>query len=211
MTQPLTLTIHLDRAARGNPGPATYACIIRANGQILQEAKGYLGTATNNVAEYTALVKALELATARQATSVHIYSDSELLVRQMNGAYQVKSELLLPLYQQAKRLVRQFGSVQITHIRRAHNHEADRLCAEVLDAATGAPRPPPAACLTRSHDQDGPQTRRDAVQLLHQAAQVWAQDGPAALRPEEVLDRLLRLLHERGFLHLPGEVPGRAP
>jgi ribonuclease HI len=220
MTEPLTLTIHIDGAARGNPGPAAYACILRADGQVLQEAKGYLGTATNNVAEYTALVKALELAAARQATSVHIYSDSELLVRQMNGAYQVRSELLQPLYQQAKRLARQFDAVQLTHIYREHNHEADRLCAEVLNAVTlsapnpeaaRGPRSTPAASPTWAHQGDRPPTRAEAEQLLHEAAQVWAQAGPEALRPQEVLDRLLRLLHERGFLHFPGEVPGRAP
>lgn len=133
MTQPLTLTINIDGGARGNPGPASWAYVIQHDGEPVMEENGLLGQTTNNVAEYTALLKALARAAELKASTVHIKSDSELLVKQMNGHYKVKNANLLPLYQQATQLRRGFEKVDFTHVYREQNKEADRLCNEALD------------------------------------------------------------------------------
>src|SRR5271154_6432896 len=93
------LTIHTDGAARGNPGPAAFAFVIARSGDTVAEEHGLLGNATNNVAEYTALVKALERASRLGARKLVVNSDSELMVKQMRGEYKVKHEGLLPLYE----------------------------------------------------------------------------------------------------------------
>src|SRR5262245_30477150 len=122
------LTIHTDGGARGNPGPAAFAYVIQRDGAPAIAEAGCLGVMTNNQAEYTALIRALEHA-ARLGTEQHlvIHSDSELLVKQMNGEYRVKDERLKPLYEHARRLTSRFGSVTIRHIGRAQNAWADRL------------------------------------------------------------------------------------
>src|SRR5829696_7357829 len=116
-----TPTMHIDGAARGNPGPAAYAVVIARPGQPAVEDAATLGTATNNVAEYTALVKGLERAADLGLRRLAVFSDSELLVKQMNGEYRVKHPDLLPLYQEATRLQRQFDDVSISHVRREMN------------------------------------------------------------------------------------------
>lgn len=135
MPEPVTVIINIDGAARGNPGPAAFAYLIRRNGETVARQKGRLGSATNNVAEYTALVRALERAIELKAEDVLIRSDSELLVRQMNGQYRVKNDKLLPLYEQANDLRRRLPAVRISHVPREQNADADRLCNEALDEA----------------------------------------------------------------------------
>src|SRR5713226_4569662 len=98
------LTINIDGAARGNPGPAAYAFVIAREGQPPIEEAGYLGNATNNFAEYTALVKALERALELGGERLIIESDSELLVKQMNGEYRVKNDQLRVLHERARKL-----------------------------------------------------------------------------------------------------------
>src|SRR5205085_2832370 len=105
------------------------------------EEKGTLGSATNNIAEYTALVRALEHAARLGARRLLVYSDSELLVKQMSGEYRVKNDSLRALFEDAKLLCRDFDQVTIRHVPRAQNADADRLCNEALDGeATRAPR-----------------------------------------------------------------------
>src|SRR2546421_5094589 len=118
MSEAAALTINIDGAARGNPGPAAYAYIIVRDGHPQIEEAGCLGTATNNVAEYTALVKALERAAELGGKRVLIRSDSELLVKQMSGEYRVKNDQLRDLYNEAQRLGRQFHSVSLPHVPR---------------------------------------------------------------------------------------------
>ena len=134
---PDTPTIHIDGAARGNPGPAAYAFVLRQPGVVDTEIAATMGKATNNVAEYTALIKALEYAQSLGLKSVHIFSDSELLVKQMNGQYRVKNADLKSLYDLADRLRKQFQNVELTHVRRADNPDADRLCNLALDGKLG--------------------------------------------------------------------------
>lgn len=132
MPEPLRVTIHVDGAARGNPGPAAYGYVIRAEGLPDLRGNGVIGQATNNVAEYTGLIKALAKALELGATQAHVRSDSELMVRQMRGEYRVKNEGLLPLFHQAQDLVRRLGEVTFEHVYREANAEADRLCNEAL-------------------------------------------------------------------------------
>ncbi len=132
------LTINIDGAARGNPGPAAYAFVIARDGAPTLAEGGLLGSTTNNVAEYTALVRALERATELGARRLLIRSDSELLVKQMNGEYKVKNAALRDLSLQAARLAREIGKVSYTAVRREHNELADRLVNEALDAADSA-------------------------------------------------------------------------
>src|SRR5262245_17575459 len=146
MSESGVLTMYTDGAARGNPGPAAFAYIIEQNGAPPIEAKGTLGHTTNNVAEYTALVRGLEHAARLGGRKLLINSDSELLVKQMNGEYQVKNDDLRNLFKQAKILCQRFDAVTIRHVRRSENSRADRLCNEALDKAdqASAPRPQPA-------------------------------------------------------------------
>ena len=121
------MTLFIDGASRGNPGHAGIGIRVEAGGEILKEHCEYIGCTTNNVAEYRALIKGLEIATRFKANRVTVFSDSELVVRQMNGTYKVKSGGLLPLYQTARMQSRTFGGFQIKHVRREQNREADRL------------------------------------------------------------------------------------
>jgi ribonuclease HI len=124
-----------DGGARGNPGPAAYGYVLEAeDGTVLAAHGETIGTATNNVAEYQALVAGLEKAHELQVDEVEVVSDSELLVKQMRGEYKVKNEALRELSIQAARLARQIGNVSYTAVRREHNELADRLVNEALDA-----------------------------------------------------------------------------
>jgi len=137
MSEATEVTIHIDGASRGNPGPAAWAFVIVADGQTVCEECGRIGEATNNVAEYTALIKALERALAMQARIVHIKSDSELLVKQLNGEYRVRNAGLMALYEQAQELRQQFEQVDFAHVYREQNKRADKLCNEALDGKRG--------------------------------------------------------------------------
>ena len=131
---PLTVTIHIDGGSRGNPGPAAAGVVITdSNGAVLCEAGIYIGEATNNVAEYSGLVAALEKAAKLGAREIDLYSDSELLVKQMLGEYRVKNARLRSYYQQAAALARQFDRVDIRHVRREQNTQADLLVNLALD------------------------------------------------------------------------------
>ena len=124
-----------DGGARGNPGPAAFAYVLEADdGRVLAAHGEAIGTATNNVAEYRALVAGLEKALELHVDEVEVVSDSELLVKQMRGEYKVKNEALRELSTEAARLARQLRSVSYTAVRREHNELADQLVNEALDA-----------------------------------------------------------------------------
>ena len=131
----MKVTIHVDGGSRGNPGPAAAAFVLTdETGNRLAARAFVLGETTNNVAEYTGLLRALEAANALGATDVTVFSDSELLVRQLTGLYKVKSESIRPLYEQVNDLRNQFDCFRIQHVMRERNKEADRLVNEALDA-----------------------------------------------------------------------------
>lgn len=132
----LAVTIHIDGGARGNPGPAGAGIVIQSadDGTVLFEAGYYLGRATNNVAEYRALLKALARAEVLGAEAVDLRSDSELLVRQMNGEYRVKNAALKALFERACRARKSFRRLAVRHIQREQNQRADRLVNQAIDA-----------------------------------------------------------------------------
>jgi ribonuclease HI len=125
-----------DGGARGNPGPAAYGYVLEAHdGTVLAAHGEAIGEATNNVAEYRALVAGLEKAVELAVDEVEVVSDSELLVKQMRGEYKVKNEALRELSDEAKSLERHLRTVRYTAVRREHNELADRLVNEALDAS----------------------------------------------------------------------------
>lgn len=126
---------NIDGGARGNPGPAAYGVIVRdAKGEIIAELSDYLGIQTNNYAEYAGLLAALDFAVREKHLSLKVLSDSELLVRQMQGRYKVKSHGLIDLYDRARALVRKLDKFSIDHVLRQYNREADSLVNQVLDS-----------------------------------------------------------------------------
>lgn len=132
---PSSLVLRIDGGARGNPGPAACAVIVETpEGERLDAFAKILGRATNNVAEYRALLAALEYAIERGAKSVRVLSDSELLVRQIQGAYKVRHADLKPLHARAQELIARFERFDIEHLRRAQNRDADRMLNRALDA-----------------------------------------------------------------------------
>ena len=131
---PETITAYIDGGSRGNPGPAAAAFVLNdASGRQLEAKAFFLGRATNNVAEYTGLVKALEAAVQAGFEQINVFSDSELLVKQINGQYKVKSEQIRPLYRQAVSLLEKFESWKVEHVTRDKNEKADSLVNQALD------------------------------------------------------------------------------
>lgn len=182
MPEAPALTIHTDGASRGNPGDAAFAYVIAGDGHDTIEEAGLLGRVTNNQAEYTALVKALERAHQVAADcALVVHSDSELMVKQMRGEYKVKNEELRDLYEQAKRLAARFpAGVSYRHVRREHNKRADELCNEALDGRRGASRAakPPSA--------------------LEDEALACLREAEALPSPEAVWKQLVKLLRKHG-------------
>jgi ribonuclease HI len=131
----MRVVVHVDGGARGNPGPAAAAAVVSTpEGEVLDEAAERLGPATNNVAEYRALLLGLDRAGALGATRVDVVNDSELVAHQVTGRYKVKSPDLRPLHAEALRRLATFDSWSIRPVPRARNAHADRLVNEALDA-----------------------------------------------------------------------------
>lgn len=125
-----------DGGARGNPGPAAYGYVLEAEDGTVLDARGEtIGVATNNVAEYRALIAGLEKAVDLGIDELEVVSDSELLVKQMQGEYRVKNEALRELNDEANSLERKLGRVRYKAVRREHNELADKLVNEALDSA----------------------------------------------------------------------------
>ncbi|GAB5046294.1 ribonuclease HI family protein [Thermodesulfovibrio sp. TK110] len=121
--------LYCDGASRGNPGDAGIGCLIILDNKKI-EISEYIGRTTNNVAEYTALIKGLEEALKQKVQEIEIFSDSELLVRQINGVYKVRNKKLIPLYEKVKELLNKFKKYQIFHVYREENSVADKLAKE---------------------------------------------------------------------------------
>jgi ribonuclease HI len=129
------VVLHVDGGARGNPGPAAIGVVISdSDGEVLDEVAEAIGVATNNVAEYRAVLRGLERARALGASEVEIVNDSELVARQLSGAYKVKHPAMRPLYAEAIAALRGFDSWRIRSVPRAQNARADELVNEALDA-----------------------------------------------------------------------------
>ncbi len=176
---------HVDGASRGNPGPASYAVVLRApDGKVALELGKYLGRATNNVAEYYALITALDYAIAQGITRLRVRSDSELLVRQMQGRYKVKSADLRPLHERAQKAARQLDSFAIEHVPREQNRDADALANRALDetSSRGASAPVAAAAASAAP------AREAKPRSSSGAKPIRARYSAGALHPLEALD-----------------------
>jgi ribonuclease HI len=193
MAEATVLTIHTDGASRGNPGAAAFAYVIERDGEPPIEEADCLGEMTNNQAEYTALVRALEHALELGPQHrVIVHSDSELMVKQMSGEYRVKNEDLRDLYEQACQLRKRFeGTVTIRHVRRDQNKRADELCNEALDGKRCAM---PRAARIRAETTT---LRGEALSCLREAAASWSQGGGEP-SPEQVWKRLTDVLERHG-------------
>lgn len=128
----------IDGASRGNPGEAGFGVVLETD-RVPEEIVGYLGKATNNVAEYAALIAVLKLAADRGVKKLVVYSDSQLLVRQVNGAYRVKAPHLVPIFLQALKLRQTIPDFTIEHVAREENKEADRLANQAIDLQAALP------------------------------------------------------------------------
>jgi ribonuclease HI len=137
---------YIDGGARGNPGPAGYGVVIQdGGGQTLETLSRSIGKTTNNVAEYQALFAALQYVLDQRGTRLRVNCDSELIVRQMQGRYRVKSPDLLPLHQRARELAGRLDRFAIQHIPREQNAQADRLANDAMNQAQEAPSSPAAS------------------------------------------------------------------
>lgn len=130
------LTLYTDGASRGNPGDAGIGIvIIDEEGNVVKEISDYIGQTTNNIAEYKALIAGLKEALEMECEEVNVFTDSELMVKQIQGEYQVKNEGLKPLYKEVFELIKEFKKFSICHVRREMNKRADELANEGIDLA----------------------------------------------------------------------------
>jgi ribonuclease HI len=192
-------TVNIDGASRGNPGPAAWAAVIVPDNGEPVERSAVIPDTTNNIAEYTALLEALDACAGLNYSELYIRSDSELLVKQMRGEYRVKNPDLQELYREAQHLLKPFAKVSFEHVRREQNKRADELCNLALDAGK---KKPPAVAKTPA----GPKktvgddaVRADAVACLEAAAQAW-RAGDARLSAPQVWDQLWSVLQDGGVL-----------
>ncbi len=180
-------TAQIDGAARGNPGPASYAVIVRRpDGSLLKEIGKYIGRATNNVAEYYALIAALDFAATAGIAHLRVLSDSELLVRQMQGLYKVKNGDLRPLFERAKKLAARLAYFAIEHVRRELNRDADALANEALDRTSSHSR-------IQGIERSGvpgaaDEARKSAAKLRDKTRKIRARYKDGAFHPAEPLD-----------------------
>ena len=126
------LIIHVDGACSGNPGPAGIGVVICERGEVIKNISSHIGNTTNNVAEYSAFISALEEALVLRADSVKIYTDSQLLFRQVKKLYKVKHPQILPLYSRALHLMSAFEKVEVNFVNREQNSGADKLAKKAV-------------------------------------------------------------------------------
>lgn len=130
----MKLIIYTDGASRGNPGPASYGFVIKENNKILHQAGEYIGIATNNVAEYTAVLQALKYAqNLKNIEEVAVFADSKLVAQQLSGNFKIKAKHLKPIIEKIKILSLELGGATFTHVPREQNVQADRLANLALD------------------------------------------------------------------------------
>ncbi|TFF84133.1 MAG: ribonuclease HI family protein [Promethearchaeota archaeon] len=138
MDKDIILNIYTDGAARGNPGPAASAFLIVSGNEIIHQNVDYIGTATNNTAEYNAIINALTTAQKVHKGRIQIYTDSKLAVNQITNKWKINYPHLLNLVKQIHRLMKKFKNVEISHVTRDHPYiqKCDQLCNEQLDVET---------------------------------------------------------------------------
>lgn len=160
------LVVNIDGGARGNPGPAGYGVVVEdESGKRIDSLSEYLGAQTNNFAEYSGLIAALEYGLKHGYAAIKVRSDSELLVKQIKGEYKVRSEALLGIYREAKELIRKYKSFQIRHVYREQNREADHLANMAMDKGMGRPTTPSPGTIAEAKEIAG-YVRDGVVHLL---------------------------------------------
>jgi probable phosphoglycerate mutase len=183
---------NIDGGSRGNPGPASYGIVVRApDGSTIFRIGKYVGRVTNNVAEYYGLIGALDYAQSHNISRLAIRSDSELLVRQMQGRYKVKSPDLRPLHERAQKMARALAHFEITHVRRELNSEADELANLAMDATGtvgGHSEPTPAPTERQKHPSAPDRTASKEPSPTPEPLQIRARYSAGALHPLEALD-----------------------
>jgi probable phosphoglycerate mutase len=177
-------TANIDGAARGNPGPASYGVVVRRpDGSPLESLGKYIGRHTNNVAEYYALIAALDYAIARGIKRLRVYSDSQLIVNQMKGLYKVKHPDLRPLHERAKKQAAGLESFTIQYVPREENRAADAAANAALDNTSGM-KPAFASESSRAISPSTPNAPRPAIQT---ARKIRARFSDGVLVPSEPL------------------------
>ncbi|HUU15077.1 MAG TPA: ribonuclease HI family protein [Terriglobia bacterium] len=167
-TKPSGIVLYIDGGSRGNPGPAAYAVVVKdAAGNPSTAFSKFLGPTTNNVAEYQGLLAGLDYALRHHHTKAKVFSDSELLVRQIQGRYKVKSPDLKPLHERARGMIARLEAFSIEHVRREQNREADRLVNQALDDADAGAGLRPAPTNAAAVLQSSATYRKGALNLPH--------------------------------------------
>jgi len=195
------ISAHCDGGARGNPGPAGYgAQICDSNGQVIAELSEFLGIRTNNFAEYSGLLGCLQYALDHHHTRLRVVSDSELMVKQIQGKYQVKSPDLKPLYEEAKRRIAKLERFEISHALRHKNKDADRLANEAMDR--GMNRSP--AKIPVTPKPGAPRPALEDVGGAPPKATPYPQKSEAPPNPYAKADAMLRGFTKDGVIHVLG-------
>jgi probable phosphoglycerate mutase len=195
------ISAHCDGGARGNPGPAGYGAeICDSNGQVIAELSEFLGIRTNNFAEYSGLLGCLQFAIENGHSRLRVVSDSELMVKQIQGKYQVKSPDLKPLYEEAKRRIAKLERFEISHALRHKNKDADRLANEAMDR--GMNRSP--AKIPVTPKPGAPRPALEDVGGAPPKATPYPQKSEAPPNPYAKADTMLRGFTKDGVIHVLG-------
>ena len=199
------LTAHCDGGSRGNPGPSGYGAVIEdAKGRVLVELSEYVGIQTNNFAEYSGLLGVLRWAIENGAKRLRVVSDSELMVKQMQGKYSVKSPVLLPLYEEARKMSRRLESFEMRHTLRGGNKEADQLANDAMDRGMGKAQSGVSGVGGASTSAARPYGKLESTPIARPTQPRPAQPPPAAKPERQVLEGYVK----GGVVHLlEGELP----
>ena len=198
------LTAHCDGGSRGNPGPSGYGAIVEdPQGHVVARLSDFLGNQTNNFAEYSGLLAVLKWATENGAKHVRVISDSELMVKQMQGKYAVKSPILKPLYEEARKLSRRLDGFEMRHTLRGGNKHADRLANEAMDRGMGKSAIPQVG-KPADFEASRQQFSKSASQPVNRPAISPSAPQPAAKPTRQILEGYVK----DGVVHLlGGELP----
>jgi probable phosphoglycerate mutase len=202
-------TGHCDGGSRGNPGPSGYGAVVQdPEGRTVARLNEFLGIQTNNFAEYSGLLAVLRWALANNVTQVRVVSDSELMVKQLQGKYKVSSPAIRPLYDEAKKMTRQLEGFEIRHTLRAGNKEADQLANEAMDRGMGKSGGSRVSGASGVDKSSAPGTLRAPAARPYGRLETT---GPAQVRPatpDQPKKQILEGYVKNGVVHLlGGELP----
>jgi len=194
-SQPGWVTAHCDGGARGNPGPAGYGAVLQDEaGAVLAELSEFLGNRTNNYAEYSGLLGCLQWALDHGQRRLRVISDSELMVKQIQGKYKVNSPDLRPLWEEARRRIAQLDRFEISHALRHKNKAADQLANDAMDRGTNRQQPAAARPPTLSPEPNATPSRRHNSPV----------DAPMRAKAAPIAPQMLRGFTRDGSIHLLG-------